>query len=99
MHTQTFHPEFRKIAVNLCKKMSVPKAAEILGVGVSTLYTWKKNDREGQKNLAVKPETKREIALLKKENDRLRGLIIENAELKSKLVKISMLAKDTELPF
>lgn len=61
MHTQTFHPEFRKIA--------------------------------------VKPETKREIALLKKENDRLRGLIIENAELKSKLIKISMLAKDTELPF
>lgn len=99
MHTKTFNPKFREIAVNLTKKMPVTEAAEILGIGVSTLYAWKKKAREGQPNLAVKPGTKREIALLKKENDRLRGLIIENAELKSKLIKISMLAKDTELPF
>lgn len=99
MRTQTFNPKFREIAVNLTKKMSVGEAAAILGVGVSTLYTWKKNAREGQANLAIKPETKREIALLKKEKAKLSDLIRENAELKSKLVTISMLAKDTELPF
>lgn len=99
MRTQTFNPKFREIAVNLTKKIPVSEAAAILGVGVSTLYTWKKNAHEGQANLAVKPKTKREIDLLKKENAKLSDLIRENAELKSKLVTISMLAKDTELPF
>lgn len=84
--TQSFTPKFRKIAVSLTKQMPVPEVARILNMGTSTLYTWKKNAELGKKNLAVKPETLRELNLLRN----------ENRELKARLAHITALANLTK---
>lgn len=95
----SFNPEFRKLAVELTKKKSVAEVAAIMGCAPATLYAWCKNAREGEKNLAVKPQTRSELRLLRKENANLESLKQENDMLKRKLLSISILAKDVELPF
>jgi transposase len=70
---RTYTSEFKQQAAGLANRIGTHRAAEQLGVPVTTLYQWKGKEEKG------KPQYKKEEVNLEAENRQLRK---ENEELK-----------------
>jgi transposase len=76
---QKHSPQFKDQALERVKQIGVPQTAKDLGIPESMLYSWRAKQKQGGSSLENQKIQQAEMALLKRENERLQE---ENAFLK-----------------
>lgn len=69
-HTAEFRQEVVRVA--LTSSLTRKQVASDFGIGVSTLRQWVHQDRKSSPGPSVQSDLEREVAMLRKENRRLR---------------------------